>query len=100
MMGRQYKPEVELQGALRRGELSWAMACAAEVKRVDLETALKFLPLVAAEKREEYDRWALRWLARWTVETEGATIAQAAEVAASLADLPDEPAMLARLQSR
>ncbi|HEY4896460.1 MAG TPA: hypothetical protein VII01_10255 [Solirubrobacteraceae bacterium] len=96
-MPRPYKPEVELQGALDRGELSWAITCAAEVKRIDLQTALRFLPLVAVEKPEEYDAWALRWLARWASENGKATIEQAAEIAASLADLPSEPAMLDRL---
>jgi hypothetical protein len=100
MMPRPYKPEVELRGALDRGELSWAITCAAEVKRIDLQTALRFLPLVAAEKPEEYDAWALRWLARWASETGTATIEQAAEIAASLADLPSEPAMLDRLSDR
>jgi hypothetical protein len=97
MTPRPYKPDVELQGALKRGELVWAITCAAEVKRVDLETALRFLPLVAREKPEEYDRWALRWLGRWLGETPGATMDRAAEVAASLADLPAEPGMLGRL---
>jgi hypothetical protein len=100
MMPRPYKPEVELRGALDRGELSWAITCAAEVKRIDLQTALRLLPLVAAEKPEEYDAWALRWLARWASETGTATIEQAAEIAASLADLPSEPAMLDRLSDR
>jgi hypothetical protein len=34
-----YKPAVELNGALERGELSWAITCGAEVARIDLETA-------------------------------------------------------------
>lgn len=37
--------------------------------------------------------WALRWLARWASEHKAATIEQAAEIAASLADLPAEPSM-------
>jgi hypothetical protein len=28
---------------------------------------------VAAQQPEHYDAWALRWLARWTTETNGAT---------------------------
>jgi hypothetical protein len=34
MTPRPYKPEVELRGALDRRELSWAITCAAEVKRI------------------------------------------------------------------
>ncbi len=41
--------------------------------------------------------WALRWLAQWASESRTATAERAAEVAASLADLPAEPTMLERL---
>jgi hypothetical protein len=57
------------------------------------------VPLIATESPTEYDAWALRWLTRWATETP-ATIEKAAEVAASLADLPMEPQMLERLISR
>jgi hypothetical protein len=60
-------------------------------KPIDLGTALRFLPLIASESPREFDAWALRWLARWASETP-ATIEQAAELAAQLADLPSEPA--------
>jgi hypothetical protein len=59
---------------------------------IDLATALRFLPLAAREP-EHYDAWARRWLLRWTEETAPA-IEAIAEVAAQLADLPAEPAML------
>lgn len=42
----------------------------------------------------EYDAWALRWLARSASEAGAVTIEQAAEIAASLADLPAEPTAL------
>jgi hypothetical protein len=58
---------------------------------IDLGLALAFLPLVVAQRIEEYDPRALRWLARWISETPEATIEQAAELAAALADLPSEP---------
>jgi hypothetical protein len=98
---RPWKPAQELDGALERGELDFAVILAAEVvedhKRLPLETALRFLPLVVSERPAAYDGWALRWLARWISETRNATIEQAAEVAAALSDLPAEPAMLTRL---
>jgi hypothetical protein len=98
---RPWKPAQELGGALERGELEFAITLAAELaedrKHVPLETALRFLPLVARQRPDEYDRWALRWLGRWVSETPDATIGQAAETAASLSDLPGEPAMLERL---
>ncbi len=61
---------------------------------IELGTAARFLPLIATASPGEYDAYALRWLARWVSETGTATIEQAAEIAASLADLPVEPRML------
>jgi len=73
-----------------------AIAAAKDVARaygrpIQLDIAVRFLPVVAEQRPEDYDRWALRWLARWSIESPRATIEQAAEVAASLADLPAEP---------
>jgi hypothetical protein len=64
---------------------------------ISLEIAAKFLSLIARESPREYEAWALRWLKRWITETPAVTIEQAAETAASLADLPSEPMMLERL---
>jgi hypothetical protein len=96
MAPRPYRPVVELEAALARGELDFAAALAAELsserrRPIDLGLALRFLPLLAAQRSGDYDAWALRWLERWIRETSGATIERAAEVAASLADLPSEP---------
>jgi hypothetical protein len=100
---RPWKPAQELDGALERGELDFAITLATEVaedhRRVPLETALRFLPLVADQRPGEYDRWALRWLVRWIRETTDARTEQAAEIAAYPADLPSEPTMLERLLS-
>jgi hypothetical protein len=96
---RPWRPAAELEKALERGELRYAVALAEELRiergrPIELATAARFLPLIAAASPREYDAYALRWLARWAAETGTATIDQAAEVAASLADLPGEPAML------
>lgn len=93
---RPWRPAAELEAALERGELRYAIALAEELrsergKPVPLEIAVRFLPLIARESPREYDAYALRWLARWASETGTATIEQAAEMAASLADLPAEP---------
>lgn len=93
---RPWKPDAELGGALDRGDLRYAVTLATEVaeerrRPIDLATALRFLALIAKESPSEFDAWALRWLARWASETPAATIEQAADVAASLADLPSEP---------
>jgi hypothetical protein len=102
MTARPWKPAVELDGALERGDLPYAITLAAEVaedqgRPIELDTALRFLPLVAMREPEHYDAWALRWLARWIIEG-AATIETAAEVAAQLADLPAEPTALDIIQ--
>lgn len=58
---------------------------------IDLDLALRFLPLMALKRSQDYDAWALRWLQRWIAESKRPTIERAAEAAASLADLPTEP---------
>ena len=91
---RPWKPDAELEGALERGDLRYAVILAAEVTErhpIDLATALRFLPLIARESPKEFDAWALRWLSRWISEAPAATIDLAAEVAGALADLPSEP---------
>jgi hypothetical protein len=96
---RPWRPAAELDGALERGDLRYAVSLAEELRiergrPIELEIAVRFLPLIARESPSEYDAWALRWLARWLAETAAATIDQAAELAASLADLPAEPSAL------
>jgi hypothetical protein len=90
------RPADELDGALERGDLKFAVGLAEELriekgKPIPLDVALRFLPLIATESPIEFDAWALRWLARWCAEAPAPSIEQAAEVAASLADLADEP---------
>ena len=99
MAPRPWRPAAELEQALERGDLRYAVALAEEVREergrpIELATAARFLPLIAAASPGEYDAYALRWLARWVSETGTATIEQAAEIAASLADLPVEPRMI------
>jgi hypothetical protein len=99
MGARPWRPEVELDAALERGELDYAITLAAEVaeghgRPLDLGTALRFLPAVAAKRPAEFDAWALRWLTRWMSETPTATIGRAAEIACSLADAEREPIAL------
>jgi hypothetical protein len=85
---RPWRPAKELEAALERGDLRFAVWLAEELrtergKPISLELAARFLPLIAKESPREYDAWALRWLTRWASETGGATIEQAAEVAVS-----------------
>ena len=99
MAPRPWRPAGELERALERGDLRHAVSLAEELRLergrpIELATAARFLPLIAAASPAEYDAYALRWLGRWVAETGAATIEQAAEIAASLADLPVEPKML------
>jgi hypothetical protein len=94
-----YRPIRELEAAIERGELDIAVGIAKDYTRehgrpLPTAVAVRLLPLVAAQQHSQYDRWACRWLQRWLTETSGATIEQAAEVAATLADLPAEPAFV------
>ena len=103
MTPRPWKPDVELDAALDRGELRFAITLAEELrhergKPVDLDTAARFLPLIARESPGEYELWALRWLSRWLAESPTPTIERAVEVAASLAELPGEPGAVLRLR--
>jgi hypothetical protein len=82
----------ELERALARGELDFAIGYARELGRsggrpLDLELALGLLALIAAQRPRAYDAWALRWLGRWIAEARRPTIARAAELARALADL-------------
>jgi hypothetical protein len=91
-MGRSYKLRTELARAIDTGALWEVKAIVRELDgRIDLETALEILPLVATEEPERYDAWALRWLQRWTAEQRGASIDDAVEVAQALAEIPVEP---------
>jgi hypothetical protein len=87
-----YRPVKELERAVARGELDFAIGYARELaqgagKPLDLELALGLLVLIAAQRPRAYDAWALRWLARWIEQARRPTIAKAAELAGALADL-------------
>lgn len=87
-----YRPVRELERAIDRGELDFALAYARELsagpgRRLDLELALRLLPLIAAQQPHAYDAWALRWLERWIAEARRPTVAKACELAARLDEL-------------
>jgi hypothetical protein len=58
--------------------------------QLPLKDAVEFLPVVIAQRPDEYDAWARRWLERW-ITTPEATINNTADIAAALAELPVEP---------
>ena len=96
-MGRPYRPVRELEAHLERGELEFALALARALavereRPLDLAVTIRFLPLIAAERPEAFDVWALRWLERWCAELRrAASIDDAVEVAQGLAEIPIDP---------
>ena len=96
-MGRPYRPIRELEAHLRRGELDFAIALAKMAARerprpLELELTVRFLPLVAVQRPDDFDEWTLRWLERWCGDLRGrASIDDVVELAAGLAELPVDP---------
>jgi hypothetical protein len=51
---------------------------------IDLDTAERFLPLIADQSPAEYDAWAVRWLTRWLAESGAPTVEQVVAIAGRL----------------
>ncbi|HEV3033271.1 MAG TPA: hypothetical protein VGX72_00645 [Solirubrobacteraceae bacterium] len=96
-MSRPYRTIPELEAHLGRGELDFAIALAQVAARertrpLDLELMLRFLPLIAVQRPDEFDVWTLRWLERWCGELRGvASIDDAVDLVAGLAEIPVDP---------
>ncbi|HXB64115.1 MAG TPA: hypothetical protein VNV42_04475 [Solirubrobacteraceae bacterium] len=96
-----YRPIKEIENLCARGDLRLAVAIdyARETGHpIPLAGALGMLAAIVRESPGEYDAWACRWLSRWLAERNAPTIAKAAELAALLAALPEEPAALDALR--
>jgi hypothetical protein len=97
VMSRPYRTARELEAHLDRGELDFAVALARVLahergRPLDLALTLRFLPLVAVQRPDAFDDWTLRWLERWCADLRGrASIDDAVELAAGLAELPVDP---------
>jgi len=89
-MGRPFRPTRELEGHLERGELDSAVVLAHSIARergrpLDLQLALRFLPLIARQRPERYDSWALRWLEQWCAQMRDlAGVEESVDVASAL----------------
>lgn len=96
-MGRPYRPVRELEAHLARGELEFALALARAIavereRPLELAVTVRFLPLIASERPEDYDLWALRWLERWCGELgRRASVDDALEIVQGLAEIPVDP---------
>jgi hypothetical protein len=100
-MSRPYRPARELEDHLERGELDFAIALARGISRergrpLELEVMARFLPLIASQRPQEFDVWALRWLERWCGERSAqASVDEAFDVVQALAAvaIEDEQAL-------
>ncbi|MCW3029832.1 MAG: hypothetical protein JWN81_3043 [Solirubrobacterales bacterium] len=105
-MARPYRPIRELEHHLDRGELDFAIAIAKGIARerhrpLELDVVVRFLPLIATRRPEEFDVWALRWLERWCKDLRGrASIDDGVEVVQALAAVPVEAEQAMRILRR
>jgi hypothetical protein len=87
----------ELEAHLQRGELEFALGLARAIAQererpLDLDLTIRFLPLLAVQRPELFDGWALRWMERWCGELRtSASIDDAVDVVAALAEIPVDP---------
>lgn len=86
-MTAQGNPRVVFRRALERGNLVVAEITARELGGLDLTDALELSALIALRDRGRGHRAGARWLQRWLDETVGATVEEAAMIAAALAAL-------------
>lgn len=73
--------------ACERGNYALAVALAAQLKPLSLGDALDLLPLIADNEPRKFETAALRWHARWQLETVPADIAASSLALAALAAL-------------
>jgi hypothetical protein len=74
-------------------------ATAAELPRVALDDALRVCLLIRDQDPDQYDRAALRWVGRFALEAQSATLADVRAAADALARLPtDAEDAMARLE--
>jgi hypothetical protein len=85
-------PYARFQRALRIGRLSMVRAAAAELPRIDLDDALSICLLISEQDAGRYERAAVRWLARLSLEVPTVRIEDLREGLLAFAVLPDNPA--------
>lgn len=91
----------ELEHALQRGDLAIAITAARDLQEdgrpIGLMSGLELLALTARRKPHDFERWALRWLARYVTEV-CQRIEDAADVASLLEELACEPTVIEKLR--
>jgi hypothetical protein len=84
----QGSPYTRLRRALDHGNVTEAMAAAADLPHLGLTEALELLLLLCDRAPEKYERAALRWHARFCRETADLSLAEGQAILALLAMLP------------
>jgi len=73
--------------ACERGNYKAAVALAAQLKPLSLMEALHLLPLIAEHEPAKYEAAAVRWHARWQLESRAVDLAGSTLALAALAAL-------------
>jgi hypothetical protein len=90
-MTSQGSPYARFQRALRIGRLSLVRAAAAELPQVDLTDALAICLLIERQDEERFERAAVRWLARLSLEAPTVGIEDLRQGLVAFEALPDNP---------
>jgi hypothetical protein len=84
-------PYARFQRALRIGRLSLVRAAAAELPRVELDDALSICLLISEQDAERFERAAVRWLARLSLEVSTVRIEDLRAGLIAFEALPENP---------
>jgi hypothetical protein len=84
-------PYARFQRALRIGRLSMVRAAAAELPRIDLDDALSICLLISEQDAGRYERAAVRWLARLSLEVPTVRIEDLRAGLLAFEALPENP---------
>ena len=90
-MTSQGSPYARFQRALRIGRLSMVRAAAAELPQVDLTDALQICLLIERQDEERFERAAVRWLARLSLEAPTVGIEDLRQGLIAFEALPENP---------
>jgi hypothetical protein len=90
-MSSEGSPYARFQRALRIGRLSMVRAAAAELPRIDLDDALSICLLISEQDIARYERAAVRWLARLSLEVPSVRIEDLRAGLLAFEALPENP---------
>jgi hypothetical protein len=90
-MTSQGSPYARFQRALRIGRLPLVRAAAAELPRVDLDDALAICLLIEQQDADRFERAAVRWLARLSLEVASVRIEDLRAGLLAFEALPENP---------